>query len=135
MSGRDESYLFPPCRTHGDGTRVGGKDETFSGAYNHYLNNATATIQGHAQLIKIRSDKGEIVDTGATLERGLEVMHNSVEMIGAVLRAIEEVTHIETTEYHNELEILDIEKLVNDRKQELECLAESLEVTPPTINS
>ena len=98
-----------------------------SGAYNHYLNNASAAIQGHAQLLQIRADKGEITDRNGCLKRSLEVMLGSVRMISAVLAAIEELTHIETTQYHEDFEILDIEEMIVERKREFERLAAELE--------
>lgn len=107
-----------------------------SGAYNHYLNNASAIIQGHAQLLQVRADKGEITDSNECLGRSLKIMLGSVRMIGAVLTAIEELTHIETTKYHEDLEILDIEEMVAKRKLEFELLAEELEASSEeTLNA
>ena len=54
-------------------------------------------------------------------------MLGSVRMISAVLAAIEELTHIETTQYHEGFEILDIEEMVVERKREFERLAAELE--------
>ncbi len=100
-----------------------------SGAYNHYLNNASAIIQGHAQLLQVRADKGEITDSNGCLERSLNVVLGAVQMISAVLAAIEELTHIETTQYHENFEILDIEVMVAERKREFEELAASLKAS------
>lgn len=100
--------------------------KTISGAYNHHLNNASAIIQGHAQLMQVRADKGEVTDTNGCLRRSLDVVQGAVRMITAVLAAIEELTHIETTKYHEGLEILDIEEMVVERKRELDRLAKSL---------
>lgn len=98
-----------------------------SGTYHHYLNNATATIQGKSQILKIKYDLGEITDTGETLEKTVVGILKCVEVIGAVLKAIEEVTTVETTKYHDEVEIMDIEKRLRERRGEIERMVTLLD--------
>ncbi len=93
-----------------------------AGTYNHYLNNATAAIQGQAQLLQIRAQK--VDSSEVILGESISTIGRSVEMISAVLEAMNNLSTFATSCYHDDIEIFDIESELKIRKQELERLKE-----------
>jgi HD-like signal output (HDOD) protein len=104
-----------------------------SGSYNHYLNNANATIQGHVQLLQIRASRGEITDPKGVIDRSSEIIQSSVDVMKATLRAIDELTDMRTVHYHEGLEIIDLEDKIAKEKINIEKLSRKL--IPATIES
>jgi len=104
-----------------------------SGSYNHYLNNANATIQGHTQLLQIKAARGIIQDPEGMIERSAEIIQSSVEVMKATLEAIDELTEMRMVHYHEELEIMDLEPKIAQQRAKIERLSEKL--TPAPIGS
>ena len=97
-----------------------------SGSYNHYLNNANATIQGHIQLLQIKAARSEITDPKNLIDRSAEIIQSSVDVMKATLEAIDELTEMRTIHYHEELEIMDLEPKIADQRAKIERLSEKL---------
>ncbi|MCH9032016.1 MAG: HDOD domain-containing protein [candidate division Zixibacteria bacterium] len=93
--------------------------KAIAGTYNHYLNNATATILGQSQLTQLRLERGDLKDPSGVTTKSIEAILNSVETISATLKVLNEITALETKSYHDDLEILDIENLIEISKRKL----------------
>ncbi len=101
-----------------------------SGSYNHYLNNANATIQGHVQLLQIKASRGEITDPNGVIDRSSEIIQSSVDVMKATLRAIDELTDMRTVHYHEGLEIIDLEGKIAKERAVIEKLSQKLVPAP-----
>ncbi len=99
---------------------------TISGSYNHYLNNANATIQGHTQLLQIRAARGDISDPKGLIDRSADIIHSSIDVMKATLEAIDELTELQTVHYHEELVILDLEGKIVEQRNKIENLSKNL---------
>ncbi|HSG99329.1 MAG TPA: HDOD domain-containing protein [candidate division Zixibacteria bacterium] len=102
------------------------KMRAISGSYNHYLNNATATIQGNVQVLQLRAEKGEITDATGAVAQSVAIIKRTTELVNAVLEAIEEMVDFETKRYHDELEIIDLESKISQRREALDRLSAEL---------
>ncbi len=107
--------------------------QTISGSYNHYLNNANATIQGHTQLLQIKASRGEITDPKGVIDRSAEIIQSSIDVMKATLEAIDELTEMRTVHYHEELVIIDVESKIVEQRRNIERLSEKL--VPAHIDS
>lgn len=94
-----------------------------NGTYHHYINNAMAAILGNVQLLQIKVEQGKIADQTDSLDRVLSMICGMGQLVKETLKGIEELTNLETVRYHDDLEILDLEKILADRKLEIESLA------------
>jgi HD-like signal output (HDOD) protein len=99
------------------------KLQIVSGTYHHYINNAMATILGNVQLMQIKAEQGKITDESGDIEQTLGILTAMGELVKLTLKGIDEITNLETVRYHDELEILDLENILSERKEEIEVLA------------
>ena len=94
---------------------------TISATFNHYINNAAATILGRAQLVEVGIKSGEIHDKNGSLAMAMDVIISGVNTIGAVMEELKNLSQYKTTVYHDDTYIIDIE---NKIKRQLESLRE-----------
>ncbi len=93
--------------------------KTITATFNHYINNASATILGRAQLVELKLDRGEITDPAGETASAMRVIIDGVNTICSVIQELKELSTFKTTVYHNETYILDIENRLRQRLEEL----------------
>ena len=84
------------------------------------MNNATATILGRAQLVEYGIQHGQIQDPTGSLRTAMQVITNGVTTISSVMEELKNLAAFETTVYHAETYIIDIEARLT---KQLESLA------------
>jgi len=94
--------------------------KTITATFNHYMNNATATILGRAQLVDYGIQHGQIQDPTGSLQTAMQVITNGVTTISSVMEELKNLAAFETTVYHAETYIIDIEARLT---KQLESLA------------
>ncbi|MFZ1684532.1 MAG: HDOD domain-containing protein [Candidatus Zixiibacteriota bacterium] len=104
--------------------------KTITATFNHYMNNATATILGRAQLVEYGIAKGQIVDPTGSLTTAMQIITNGVTTISAVMEELKNLAAFETTVYHAETYIIDIEAKLKKQLTKLEELAPNETVAP-----
>ncbi len=97
--------------------------QTITATFNHYINNASATILGRAQLVEISIQQGNIGDPRGTAAMSMQVISNSVNTICAVMNELKSLTEFETISYHDTAYILDIEQRIQKHLEHLEAIA------------
>lgn len=100
--------------------------KTITATINHYLNNATATILGRAQLVEYAISNGQVRDPDGSLASAMQVISGGVNTISAVMDELQHLAEFETTVYHAETHIIDIE---NRLKGQLARLNETAAAT------
>lgn len=95
--------------------------KTITATFNHYMNNATATILGRAQLIEYGINRGTIQDPSGQLQSAMEIITNGVNTISVVMEELKNLASFETTVYHAETYILDIETKIKKQLEKLEA--------------
>jgi len=93
---------------------------TITATFNHYLNNAAATILGRAQLIEVALQKGDVIDTKDKASYAVEIIINGVNTIQLVLEELKNLSAFKTTVYHDDTYIIDIEKKIKLQLEELD---------------
>ncbi|MDF1545597.1 MAG: HDOD domain-containing protein [bacterium] len=99
--------------------------KTITATFNHYINNAAATILGRAQLIEVGHQRGEIIDSKGTLENSISVINNGVNTITAFMGELKNLTEPKTIVYHDSTYILDLESKIQKQLAEIEKTAVS----------
>jgi len=94
--------------------------KTITATFNHYINNATATILGRAQLVEMAIKNNEMTDKNGQVARAMDVIINGVNTICLVMKELKNLTSYETTIYHEEHYIIDIEDKIKKQLKELE---------------
>ncbi len=94
--------------------------KTITATFNHYMNNATATILGRAQLIEYGIKQGQIQDPTNSLREAMQIITNGVTTISAVMEELKNLAAFETTVYHAETYIIDIETRLTTQLKKLE---------------
>ncbi|MBK7142633.1 MAG: HDOD domain-containing protein [bacterium] len=94
--------------------------KTITATFNHYMNNATATILGRAQLIEYAINKGTIQDQTGQLRSAMGIITNGVNTISSVMEELKNLASFDTTVYHAETYILDIEAKLKKQLEKLE---------------
>jgi putative nucleotidyltransferase with HDIG domain len=95
--------------------------KTITATFNHYMNNATATILGRAQLIEYGIAKGTIQDQTGQLRSAMLIITNGVNTISTVMEELKNLASFDTTVYHAETYILDIETKLKKQLEKLEA--------------
>jgi len=90
-----------------------------SATFSHYINNATTTIMGHAQLIEMALQKGQITDTDGRISAAMKTIQNSVINITAILDELKATPTYNVVSYHERCKILDVESQVRRRITQL----------------
>ena len=93
---------------------------TITATFNHYINNAVATILGRAQLIELGVKRGDIVDTKNQMPHAVEVIINGVNTIQLVLEQLKNLDTFQTATYHDDASILDIEEKIKKQLKQLQ---------------
>jgi len=93
---------------------------TITATFNHYINNAAATILGRAQLIEFGLNKGEIVDNKGSLEKSISVISNGVNTITAFMDELKNLAEPNTIVYHDDTYIIDLEERIKKQLQRIE---------------
>ncbi len=101
--------------------------KTISATFNHYINNAAATILGRAQLVQVGLKNSEITDKKGSVALAMDVIIRGVDTIGTVMDELKNLSDFKTTVYHDDTYIIDIE---NKIKKQLENLRESTVPVP-----
>ncbi|MEW6052057.1 MAG: HDOD domain-containing protein [Candidatus Zixiibacteriota bacterium] len=97
--------------------------KTITATINHYMNNATATILGRAQLVEYAIKSGQVRDVDGSLAMAMHVITGGVNTISAVMEELQNLASFETTVYHAETHIIDLE---NRLKKQLTKLQETV---------
>lgn len=104
--------------------------KTITATLSHYINNASATILGRAQLVELAVKKGTVEDKGDLAGTSMDIIVKSVEMISMVLDELKKLSSFDTTHYHDETDILDIEDRL---KAKIAAIEEQKKRSTPTI--
>lgn len=99
---------------------------TIVATFNHYINNASATILGRAQLIQIKLKQGDIVDLSGDIDRSMATIISGVSTVCQVLEELQDLTSFKTTVYHDDTFILDLEDRLRAKMEALEKKSESV---------
>ncbi|MEZ5359945.1 MAG: HDOD domain-containing protein [Candidatus Zixiibacteriota bacterium] len=94
--------------------------KTITATLSHYINNASATILGRAQLVELAIQKGTVNDKDNVAANSMDIIVKSVEMISLVLEELKKMSSFDTTQYHDETSILDIEDRLKAQIAEIE---------------
>ena len=89
--------------------------KTITATLSHYINNASATILGRAQLVELAIKKGNVSDSEHVAANSMDIIIRSVEMISLVLEELKKLSSFDTTHYHDETDILDIEDHLKEK--------------------
>ena len=89
--------------------------KTITATLSHYINNASATILGRAQLVELAIKKGTVSDSEHVAANSMDIIVRSVEMISLVLEELKKLSSFDTTHYHDETDILDIEAHLKEK--------------------
>lgn len=100
--------------------------KTITATLSHYINNASATILGRAQLVELAIKKESIVDANRVAGNSMDIIVKSVEMISMVLDELKKLSSFDTTHYHDETDILDIEDRLKEKISAIETEKEAL---------
>ncbi len=90
-----------------------------SATFSHYINNATTTIMGHAQLIEMGLNRGQFQDPSGRLAAAMKTIQNSVINITAVLDELKETPTYQVVSYHERSKILDVDENIRKRISEM----------------
>ena len=93
--------------------------KTITATFNHYINNASATILGRAQLVELKLERGEISDPTDEVAAAIRVIIEGVNTICSVIKELKELSEFKTAVYHNDTYIIDIENRLRKRLEEL----------------
>ena len=112
-----------PCRARRCGIPPGDPPEKATRAildaicatFSHYLNNATTTILGHAELVQMAVQRGLVSDPDGRLVESMRRVESAVINISAVLTEMKQLTHFDIVSYHDRARILNIEEGVRRR--------------------
>ena len=85
---------------------------TITATFNHYINNAVATILGRTQLLELSLSKGDITDKNKKMKNSLDVIISGVNTIQLVLQELRNLSEFKKVVYHNDTYILDIENKI-----------------------
>jgi len=89
--------------------------KTITATFNHYINNASATILGRAQLVELGIQNGEVIDRKGSAAAAMREIMTRVKAISAVMGELEKLDSYETVVYHDDTYILDIENKIKER--------------------
>lgn len=103
--------------------------KTITATFNHYINNAAATILGRAQLIEVAMDTGEVSDPHNKAKTGVDIIIQGINTIQMVLAELKNLESYKTMVYHDDTYIINIEKKIEER---LKSLSETKTGTPVT---
>lgn len=83
--------------------------KTITATLSHYINNASATILGRAQLVQMAIEKGSVIDRENIAGNCMDLVIKSVRTISLTLEELKKLSSFDTVPYTDETSILDIE--------------------------
>jgi HD-like signal output (HDOD) protein len=83
--------------------------KTLTATLSHYINNASSTIMSRAQMVQRAIEKGDVADHGDVAGQSMGLILQSVQTISMVLDELKKLSHLDTTQYIDETEMLNIE--------------------------
>ncbi len=99
---------------------------TITATFNHYINNASATILGRAQLVEVAIDKGEVSDPEGTVDMSMQVIVNGVSTIKAVMEELKNLTSFDTIVYHDDTYVINIEEKIKKQLESIDRIKPAL---------
>jgi HD-like signal output (HDOD) protein len=102
--------------------------KAIAATFSHYINNATTTILGRAQLLEMGITNGDIADKKGIAALSAQTIVEGVETISTIVDELKKMTTFETTLYHDDTYIIDVEDKIRKRLQELNSLKEPVGV-------
>jgi len=103
--------------------------KTITATFNHYINNAVATILGRAQLVQVDIEKGRLVDRNGGALQSMEIIMNGVKTIRSVMEELINLSAFKTTVYYDDTYIIDIENKIKAKVEAIEDVVECGEGT------
>lgn len=94
--------------------------KTITATFHHYVNNATATILGRAQLLEFAVSRGSLADPDGSLRTAIQVITGGVNTIGVLMEELRNLSSFDATSYDAETYILDIELRIKEHVRRLE---------------
>lgn len=94
--------------------------KTIAGTFNHYINNASATILGRAQLVELSIKKGEVIDREGSTAAAMREIIARVKTISTVMEELKKLDNYKTVVYHDDTYILDIENKIKEQLEQTE---------------
>lgn len=104
--------------------------KTVTATFNHYVNNAAATILGRAQLVEVALADNSRHAQPEKIANAMEIIINSVSAITIVMDELKNLSKVKTTVYHDDTYIIDIENKVKKRLAKIEKQQPSLAAAP-----
>ncbi|MCK4574237.1 MAG: HDOD domain-containing protein [candidate division Zixibacteria bacterium] len=93
--------------------------KTITATFNHYINNAAATILGRSQLVELSIQSGEVDDPSGKTAGAMTVIIDSIKTIQLVLDELKKLDKFNTTVYHDDTYIIDIENKIRERLEQI----------------
>lgn len=94
--------------------------KTITATLSHYINNASATILGRAQLVQMAISKGTVIDDENIAGHCMELVIKSVKTITLILDELKKLSDFETIPYSDDTTILDIEERLKTQIEAIE---------------
>jgi putative nucleotidyltransferase with HDIG domain len=89
--------------------------EAVCATFSHYINNASTSIMGHAELVQMAIRRGVLADPDGRLTESMRMVESAVVNITAVLAEMKQLTRFDVVSYHDRAQILNIEDKVKRR--------------------
>lgn len=83
--------------------------KTITATLSHYINNASSTILGHAQLVQLAVSREKITDNENITANSMNMIIKSVKTISLILAELKKMSRFDITKYSDDTSILDIE--------------------------
>ncbi|MEW5701205.1 MAG: HDOD domain-containing protein [Candidatus Zixiibacteriota bacterium] len=93
--------------------------EAVCATFSHYINNASTSIMGHAELVQMAIARGVLADPDGRLADSMRMVEDAVVSISAVLTEMKQLTRFDVVSYHDRAQILNIEDKVKRRVETL----------------
>ncbi len=93
--------------------------KAIAATFSHYINNATAAILGRAQLLELGINRGDITDPKGIAALSSRTIVEGVETISTILEELKKMTTFETTLYHDDTYIIDVETKIRKQLDDL----------------
>lgn len=78
--------------------------------FSHHINNATTTILGRAQLVRLAVSRGDQDERAEKVAQSMKVIENAVDTISGILGELKCLTRFDTVSYHGKAQILNLQK-------------------------
>lgn len=109
--------------------------KTITATFNHYVNNAAATILGRAQLAELAIDNGEVQDPRGIMRSSMKVIINGVNTISAVMDELKKLSSFDTIVYHDDTYVIDIEARIQEQLKRIDRMQAELDKSTSATNT